>query len=121
MREGQASTASALGLALVGTTCCALPALLVVLGAGGAVASLLSSAPWLVTLSKYKAWTFASTGAALAYAAWRMHRVEACDVADAVRLRRQRRVLVAAGVLLAVSIFVAYALLPIVRWWEGMG
>lgn len=38
--------------------CCALPALLVSLGAGAALAGLVSSVPWLVALSKYKAWTF---------------------------------------------------------------
>lgn len=51
---------SALGLfTSVGTLlCCALPALLVTLGAGAALAGLVSSAPWLVTLSKYKVITF---------------------------------------------------------------
>ena len=43
--------------------CCALPALLVTLGAGAALAGLVSSAPWLVALSKYKAWTFGLSGA----------------------------------------------------------
>ncbi len=38
--------------------CCALPALLVTLGAGATLAGLVSAAPWLVALSKYKTWTF---------------------------------------------------------------
>lgn len=42
--------------------CCALPALLVTLGAGAALAGLVSAAPWLVALSKYKAWTFGVSG-----------------------------------------------------------
>ncbi len=47
----------------VGTLlCCALPALLVTLGAGAALAGLVSSAPWLVALSKYKLWTFSIAG-----------------------------------------------------------
>ena len=47
----------------VGTlVCCALPALLVTLGAGAALAGLLSAAPWLIALSKYKAWTFGISG-----------------------------------------------------------
>ena len=50
------------GLALLGTTCCALPIALVVLGMGGAVASMVSVAPWLVTLSEYKLVTFTATG-----------------------------------------------------------
>jgi hypothetical protein len=38
--------------------CCALPALLVSIGAGAVLAGLVSTAPWLVALSQYKAWTF---------------------------------------------------------------
>lgn len=45
--------------------CCALPALLVTLGAGAALAGLVSAAPWLVALSKYKLWTFGISGAVL--------------------------------------------------------
>ena len=40
--------------------CCALPSVLVLLGMGTTVASLLSAAPWLVSLSRHKIWTFAS-------------------------------------------------------------
>ena len=43
--------------------CCALPALFVTLGAGASLASLVSSAPWLVALSKYKIGTFGLSGA----------------------------------------------------------
>ncbi len=47
----------------VGTlVCCALPALFVTLGAGAALAGIVSAAPWLVALSKYKAWTFGISG-----------------------------------------------------------
>ena len=42
--------------------CCALPALMVTIGAGASLAGLVSTAPWLVTFSKYKAWTFALSG-----------------------------------------------------------
>lgn len=42
--------------------CCALPAILVTLGAGSSLASLISTAPWLVVLSKYKIWTFGISG-----------------------------------------------------------
>lgn len=54
--------------------CCALPALLVSLGAGAALAGLVSAAPWLVALSKYKVWTFGVAGALLlvaGYLRWR--------------------------------------------------
>lgn len=47
----------------VGTlVCCALPALFVTLGAGAALAGLVSAVPWLVALSKYKVWTFGISG-----------------------------------------------------------
>ena len=42
--------------------CCALPALLVLVGLGATVASVVSSAPWLITLSRHKNWTFAIAG-----------------------------------------------------------
>lgn len=45
--------------------CCALPAVFVTLGAGAALAGLVSSAPWLVALSKYKIWTFGVSGAVI--------------------------------------------------------
>lgn len=50
----------------VGTLlCCALPALLVTLGAGAVLAGLVSTAPWLVALSKYKVITFGVAGVML--------------------------------------------------------
>jgi len=42
--------------------CCAFPALLVTLGAGAALAGLMSTAPWLAFLSQYKGWTFTVSG-----------------------------------------------------------
>jgi mercuric ion transport protein len=42
--------------------CCALPSLLVLLGLGAAVASTLSSMPWLVSLSHHKIWVFGISG-----------------------------------------------------------
>jgi mercuric ion transport protein len=42
--------------------CCALPALLVLIGLGATVASVVSSAPWLITLSRHKNWTFTVAG-----------------------------------------------------------
>lgn len=51
----------------VGTLiCCALPSLLVFIGLGTTVVSLLSVAPWLVLLSQHKAWVFAGAGVLIA-------------------------------------------------------
>ena len=119
MKQGQGSAFSALGLSILGTTCCALPITLVALGAGGAVASLASSAPWLIALSQYKAWTFSVTALVLGYSWWQLRRVEVCDIADAWRLRWQRRILWGASLLLLFSVFAAYGLLPLTLWLEG--
>jgi hypothetical protein len=54
------------GLALFGSSatliCCALPALLVSLGMGAAVAGLISAAPQITALSAYKGYVFAGSG-----------------------------------------------------------
>ena len=42
--------------------CCALPALFVVLGAGAVLAGILSSAPFLIVLSRYKVLLFTISG-----------------------------------------------------------
>ncbi len=42
--------------------CCALPSLFVLLGLGATVASAVSAAPWLITFSRHKNWTFTITG-----------------------------------------------------------
>ena len=54
--------------------CCALPALFVVLGAGAALAGLLSNAPYLIMLSKYKVLLFLISGSLMiisGYLIWR--------------------------------------------------
>ncbi len=45
--------------------CCALPALLITLGAGATMAGLASAAPGLVWLSAHKGWVFGLAGAVL--------------------------------------------------------
>ena len=121
-RGAGASVFSAVGLTLLGTTCCALPITLVALGAGGAVASMASSLPWLAALSEYKSATFSFTGLALGYSWWQVRRLgrsETCSIEGAKRLRLQRFVLLAATGMFAISIFAAYALLPIAMWLDA--
>jgi mercuric ion transport protein len=69
--------------------CCALPSVLVLLGMGTTVASLLSAAPWLVSLSRHKAWTFSIAGVLIAMSfvttyliAPRLRQREVCDAGD---------------------------------------
>lgn len=116
---GMAGATSAAGLTLLTTTCCALPITLVALGAGGAVASAASTVPWLFAIAKYKVITFSLAGAALSYAWWQVKRVTQCSVADAKRLRIQRWVLSASTLLLVVSAFMAFLLLPLTEWLDG--
>lgn len=75
--------------------CCALPALLVTLGAGAALASIVSSAPWLVALSKYKVITFSAAGVMLLVAGifWWRGRYAPCpaDPALAATCARLRK------------------------------
>lgn len=101
--------------------CCALPSLLVLLGLGATVASVLASAPWLVTLSRHKAWVFATSGLLVAGNFYYVYRVAprllarrlACDVDDP-RCRRAMRtsrvVLWISGGLLVIGFAVAYVL-----------
>ena len=106
--------------------CCALPSLLVLLGLGATVASLLSAFPFLVTLSRHKEWLFGLSGFFLAlsffnlsYVAPRLRaRALACDIGDP-RCQEasyfSRLVLWAAAILYATGFFVAYALGPILE------
>ena len=108
-----------LGLALLGTTCCALPILLVSIGMGSVVASLVSALPWLATLSEYKEFTFSATALILVYCFFRLRRVVYCELADQRRLKWQRGLLLTSTCLFMVSVFAAYALLPLTLWWEN--
>ena len=103
--------------------CCALPSVLVLLGLGATVASLLSNLPWLVILSRHKGWTFAVSGIFIAlsfvntYYIARKLRKDECDAdhpnacADVSRLSKVL-LWVSAGIY-TVGFFVAYVLGPI--------
>ena len=54
--------------------CCAIPIALVAMGMGATVASLVSTAPWLITFSLYKGWMFVLSGALVATAALAIYR-----------------------------------------------
>jgi len=108
----------------VGTLlCCALPSLLVLLGLGASVASMLSSVPWLVKLSQHKQWTFSVSGILIALSFANMYyiaprfRADECNAddpsacADASRL--SKTILWGSAVIYAIGFFVAYVLGPI--------
>jgi mercuric ion transport protein len=110
----------------VGTlVCCALPSLLVVLGLGTTVASVLAAAPWLVTLSRHKAPVFATSALLIAGNFYYVYRLAprllarrgACETDDSdacLRASRTSRALLwMSAVLLVIGFSVAY-LLPLV-------
>ncbi|MCR5882339.1 hypothetical protein LRS03_05485 [Rhizobacter sp. J219] len=67
--------------------CCALPALLVALGAGAALSSLVSVFPQVVWLSEHKAELFVFAGVALAASGWLQwrNRLAPCPTDPALR------------------------------------
>lgn len=113
----------------VGTLlCCALPSVLVLFGLGATVASVLSAAPWLVTLSRHKAWTFAVAGVLIAlnivyaYKVAPRLRAQACEVGDdacASASRLSMTVLWVSVVLYGIGVVVAYLLGPIFVWLDN--
>lgn len=106
--------------------CCALPSVLVLLGMGTAVASLLSAAPWLVNLSRHKIWTFSIAGTLIAASfvttyvvAPRLRLGENCDADDPTTCgevsRVSRFVLWGSALIWTCGFFVAYLLGPILE------
>ena len=104
--------------------CCALPSILVLLGMGTAVASVLSAAPWLVSLSRHKIWTFSIAGAlimgsfVMTYViAPRLRNGEPCYADDPNTCREvskiSRVILWCSALIYAGGFFVAYLLGPI--------
>jgi hypothetical protein len=98
-------------LSLFGSTgtllCCALPALFVSIGAGAAFAGMVSAAPWLVTLSKYKAWTFGISGLLIMIAGWMRWRSrnEPCPI-DEKKARACAQLRKLSGIIYGVSVFI---------------
>ncbi|MCP2669522.1 hypothetical protein NHF40_01090 [Maricaulaceae bacterium EIL42A08] len=96
--------------------CCALPALLVTIGAGAVMAGLASNVPGLVFLSQHKAWVFSFAALLLGgawYARWATRNAPCpADPAKARACARMRTfggiTLWVASILLAVGAFFAF-------------
>jgi len=106
--------------------CCALPSVLVLLGMGTTVASLLSAAPWLVSLSRHKIWTFGIAGTLIAMSfvmtyliAPRLRHGEACEADDPTSCgevsKISRVILWGSAIIWSCGLFVAYLLGPILE------
>lgn len=97
--------------------CCALPALFVSLGAGGALASLTNAVPQLIWLSQYKLWIFAIAGVLLILGGWMQWNARylpcPADPRQAAACMRLRRinlgVYVFAVIVYAIGAFFAFA------------
>jgi mercuric ion transport protein len=106
--------------------CCALPSILVLVGMGTAVASLLSVAPWLVSLSRHKIWTFSIAGMLIAASfvmtyvvAPRLQRGDVCAADDPTTCgevsKLSKVVLWGSAVIWSAGFVVAYLLAPVLE------
>ena len=100
--------------------CCALPILLVTMGAGAILAGITSQFPMLVVLSAHKHWMFALSGVFLAAAAgltWRSGQHCPADPVLAQQCQRTRRwnkrILWVSMVVWFIGFIAAYLALPI--------
>ncbi len=117
-------------LALFTTTgtlvCCAIPIILVTLGMGATVASMVSNFPFLVTLSQHKPLVFGVSGLMLALTAYMMYRPgRSCPIdpeLGALCNKTQawnRRIYWFSVVLWCIGFFAAFLALPLQMWLEG--
>ena len=106
--------------------CCALPSILVLLGLGTTVASLLTATPWLVSLSRHKIWTFSIAGTLIAASfvmtyviAPRLQKGEVCAADDPTTCgevsKLSRVILWGSALIWSGGFFVAYLLGPILE------
>ncbi|MFL6352412.1 MAG: hypothetical protein ACJ74Z_11260 [Bryobacteraceae bacterium] len=111
--------------------CCALPSLFVLFGLGATVASVLSSAPWLVDLSHHKNWVFTIASVLIGSNFLYAYRIapelqrrrgactpddpQACEAAS----RFSRAVLWTSGILYLIGCFSAYILGPLLMRFDS--
>lgn len=103
-------------------TCCALPIVLVSVGAGSAVASMVGALPWLSPLTRHKEWAFSLAALLLAVNYWSLYRSRAavcrqggvCHPSHPVG-RWMRRAFWGSVVLYVTAFVAAYLSLPISR------
>lgn len=117
MRQKIASFLSLFG-SLSSMFCCALPVLLVILGAGAVFASMISALPWLVTISRYKEWVFLVTGILLVLNFVLVYRPQgkiACVIGAGKPCEAAKRwnklILFFSAIVYVISLFVAYGLI----------
>ncbi len=103
--------------------CCALPSLLVAIGMGAVVAGMVSDFPALITLSKYKEWTFLGAGILIGFNFWLFYgrkKNQVCEIDEYgnetpcdTAARWSKIILWISFGLYVLGLFSAYLLLPI--------
>lgn len=106
--------------------CCALPSALAAVAGGAAVASFVSTFPWLVTLSQQKEWIFLAAGVMILVSGLLAYRPkgrlacsltggQGCEVAG----RFTKAMVWISAAIFLIGLFFAYALVPVLDFLEG--
>jgi len=106
--------------------CCALPSAIAALAGGAAVASFVSTFPWLVSISQHKEWIFLTAGLMIVLSGLLVYRPkgkvacsltggQGCEVAG----RFTKAMFWMSAGIFTVGLFFAYALVPALRLLEG--
>ena len=104
--------------------CCVLPAVVATIAGGAAVSSMLSIFPFLIPLSMNKGWIFIIAATLIAingYLVFKPNQKVACDVDEDgcdVTGRFNKRMFYISASVLAVGAFFAYALVPILVYFD---
>ncbi|MDP6991630.1 MAG: hypothetical protein QGF89_02960 [Candidatus Marinimicrobia bacterium] len=106
--------------------CCVLPAVVATIAGGAAVSSMLSAFPFLIPLSMHKEWIFAIAAILIAingYMVFKPNQDVACDVEAGedgcdITGRFNKRMFYISATVLAVGAFFAYALVPILVYFD---
>ncbi|MBL4616127.1 MAG: hypothetical protein JKY46_00385 [Robiginitomaculum sp.] len=103
--------------------CCALPIVLVSIGAGALSAALFANLPFLVVMAKYKLWMFLASGSILMFSAWLLYRPgRSCpsDVILAAECQNvvswNRKVVLASSLIWLIGFSASYLALPLYNW-----
>ncbi len=106
--------------------CCALPIMLVSLGMGATVASMVNTLPFLVTLSLHKPLVFGLSALMLILVAWVLYRRnQSCPTEPELREicakthLWNRRLYCLSVILWCIGFFSAFLALPIKIWFDG--
>ncbi len=103
--------------------CCALPATIAAFAGGAAVASFVSTFPWVIPLSANKGWIFLGSGLMILFSALLVFRPKgrvACSITGGEGCKAAGRftktMLGISAVIYSVGVFSAYTLVPVLRF-----